>query len=118
MLPRPPKRTPHIRPIQIFPQVHQREESTQNPRLQIVRQVQSARRHPRQTLAAFRNEFHDFALPIVWGVPQCRLPSHLGAASLDGQREMQNADLLLHHGWWCVVLASRYFAGCSHLGAI
>jgi hypothetical protein len=115
MLPRPPKRTPHIRPVQVFPQVHQRQKRAQNARLQIVRQVQSAGSHARQPFAAFRDKPHDVALPFVRRVSQGRFPAHLRAARFNRQREVQHAHLLLlGKRRRRVVLASCYFARYSH----
>jgi hypothetical protein len=115
MLPRPPKRTPHIRPVQVFPQIHQRQKRAQNSRLQIIRQVQPAGRHPRQPFAAFRDKSHDVPLPVMRRITQRCLPPHLRAARLNRQREMQHADLLLlGQRRRRVVLASCYFARYSH----
>src|SRR5579859_1913642 len=79
----PSERTPHIRPVQIFPQVHQRKERAQDSGLQIIRQVQAAGGHARQPLAVFGDKTHDFLLPFVRSVSHRRLASHLPAASLD-----------------------------------
>jgi len=83
MLPSPPKRTTHIRPVQVFPQIHQRKKRTQNSRLQIIGQVQPARGHPRQPFAAFRDKSHDVALPVVRRITQRRFPPHLRTARFD-----------------------------------
>src|SRR5580704_11135719 len=77
--------------------------------------MQTAGSHARQPFAAFRNETHDFPLPVVRSVPQRRLAPHLRAASLDRKREVQDANLLLlGKRWRRVVLTSRYFARYSH----
>jgi hypothetical protein len=115
MLPGPPKRAPHIRPIQVFPQVHQRQKRAQNSRFQIIRQMQPAGSHSRQPFAAFRDKSHDVPLPVVRGITQRRLPPHLRATRFNRQREMQHADLLLlGQRRRRVVLASCYFARYSH----
>ncbi len=117
MLPGPPKRTPHICPVQILPQVHQRQKRAQNPRLQVIRQVQSAGRHPCQSLPALRNKPHDLALPFVRRIPQRRLPPHLRATSLNRERKVQHANLQLGQRRRRFVFASRHFAGCGHFSA-
>jgi hypothetical protein len=115
MLPGPPKGTSHVGPVQVFPQVHQRQKCAQNSGLQIIGQVQTAGGHTRQSFAAFRDKTHDFFLPFVRSVSQRRLPPHLCAACLDRQRKVQNTNLLLlGQGWRRVVLTSRYFARHSH----
>ena len=83
ILPGSPKRAPHVRSVQVFPQVHKRQKRAQNSRLQIIGQVQAAGSHPRQPLTAFCNKSHDFLLPVVRSVPQRRLAPHFRAASLD-----------------------------------
>jgi len=82
-MPGPSKRTPHIRPIQVFPQVHQGQERAQNSGLQIIRQVQAAGSHAREPLPVVGDETHDFFLPLVRSISQRRLAPHLRAASLD-----------------------------------
>src|SRR5882762_5859892 len=76
-VPRASKRAPHVRTVKVFPQIHQRKESAQDSRLQVVRQVQPACRYARQAFPVLRDELHDFALPFLWRVAQRRLPPHL-----------------------------------------
>src|SRR5580704_1700479 len=115
MLASPPKRTSHVRPVQVFPQVHQRQKRAQNSGLQIIGQMQAAGSHTRQPFAAFCDKTHDFFLPFVRSVSQRRLPPHFCAAGLDRQRKVQNTNLLLLcQGGRRVVLTSRYFARHSH----
>lgn len=114
-MPRPPKRTSHVGSIQVLAEVHQRQERAQDSRFQIVGQVQPARCHSGQPLTVLGDEAHDLSLPLMRSVAQSRFAAHLCAASFDGEREMQNANLLLvREGWRRVVLASRYFARCGH----
>ena len=92
---RPPKRTSHIRPVQILAQVHQRQKCTEDSRFQIIRQSLPAGRHARQLFSVLGDEPHDFPLPFVRRVAQGRFPPHLRARRLKRQREVQKAQLLL-----------------------
>src|SRR6266581_3498839 len=109
------ERAAHVRTVQVFTQVHQRQESAQNSRLQVVRQVQAARRYARQALPVFRDELHDFTLALLRGMAQRRLPPHLRAAGFQRKREVQHAQALLGECRWRVVLTSRNLARRSHV---
>jgi len=60
--------TSHIGAIQVFTQIHEREERAENARFQIVGKRQAAGGYARQALAMFGDEFHDFALAFVRGI--------------------------------------------------
>src|SRR5208337_3313309 len=66
-------RRAHGRAIQVLAQIHEREKGAQHARLQVIRQVQAAGRHPGQAFPVFCDEPHDFALPFVRRVPEGRL---------------------------------------------
>src|SRR6266571_1429020 len=95
-VPRASERAAHVRTVQVFTQVHQRQESTQNSRLQVVRQVQAACRYARQAFSVFRDELHDFTLALLRGMAQRRLPSHLRAASFQRKREIDRKSTRLN----------------------
>ena len=76
-VPRPSERAPHVRTVEVFPQIHQRKKSAQYSRLQVVRQVQPACRYARQAFSVLRDELHDFALAFLWRLAQRCLPPHL-----------------------------------------
>ena len=71
-----PTRRAHRRPIQVLPKIHQRQKCTQHSRFQIICQMQSAGRYPRQFFAVFRDEPHDLSSPFMRCVSQRRLPPH------------------------------------------
>jgi len=108
------KRTSHVGAVEVFSQVHQCQKCAENSRLEIVRQVQSARGHARQPFPVFGDEPHDFALAVLRGVAQRRFPPHLCATGFQGKREVQHAELLLGESRRRFVLASRDLAGSSH----
>src|SRR6266851_1421925 len=109
------ERAAHVRTVEVFTQVHQRQERAQDSRLQVVRQVQAARRYARQAFSVFRDELHDFTLALLRRVAQRRLPPHLRAAGFQRKREVQHAQPLLGECRWRVVLASRNLARRSHV---
>jgi hypothetical protein len=114
-MPGAPERAPHVRTVEVLPQIHQRQKSAQDPRLQIVREVQAAGRHARQSLSVFRNELHDLALAILRRVTESRLPAHLRAAGLQRQGEVKDAEPLLGKRRGRVVLASCDLARRCHV---
>ena len=113
-MPGSPERTSHIGAIQVFPQIHQRQKSAEDPGLQVIGQVQPAGCNPRQPFAMFGDETHDFALAILGRIAKGRLPAHLSAAGFYGQREVEYTELLFGECRRRVVLASRDLARCSH----
>jgi len=108
------KRTPHVRTVQVFTQIHQRKESAQYSRLQVVRQVQAAGRYARQAFPVLGDELHDFTQSFLRRVAQRRLPPHLRAAGLQRKREVQNAEPPLGECRWRIVVASRNLTRRSH----
>lgn len=115
-MPCPAKRASHVRTIQVFPQVHQRQKSAQDSCLQVIGQMQAAGCHPGQPLSILCDEAHDFSLPLVGSIAERSLTAHLRATALNRKREVKNANLLLfRQGWRRVVLASRNFARCGHM---
>src|SRR5260370_36955941 len=74
------ERAAHVRTVEVFTQVHQRQESTQNSRLQVVRQVQAARRYARQAFPVFREELHNLTPVLLAGCATRRLPARLREA--------------------------------------
>jgi len=113
-VPGAPEGSPHGRAVQVFAQVHQRQKRAQDSRFQVIREVQTARRHPGQPLPMLRDKPHDLTLPVLWRIAQRGLSSHLAAAGFQSQREMKHAEPLFFQCRWCVVFASRDLAGCSH----
>jgi hypothetical protein len=109
-----PKRTSHVRPVEVFSEIHQRQKSAEDPRFQIIREVQPAGCHARQPFPIFRDEAHDFALAILGSIAERRLPAHLRAAGLQREREVQDAKPLVRDGLRRFVLATRNLARRSH----
>src|SRR5260370_7020576 len=58
------ERAAHVRTVEVFTQVHQRQERTQNSPLHVVRQVQAASHYARHSFPVFRDELHDFTLRL------------------------------------------------------
>lgn len=115
-MPRPAKRTSHIRPVKVLSQVHQRQKSAQDSCLEVIGQMQTAGRYPGQPLSILCDEAHDFSLPLMGSIAESRLAAHFRATALNRKREVKNANLLLfRQGWRRVVLASRNFARCGHI---
>ena len=114
-MPGAPERTPHVRTVKVLPQIHQRQKSTQNPCLQVIREVQAAGRHARQPLSVFRDELHDFALAILGCVTESRLPAHFRTAGFQRQGEVKDAEPLLGERRRRVVLASCDLARRCHV---
>jgi len=114
LVPGSPERTSHVGAVQILSQIHQCQKRAQNPCLQIVGQMQSARRHSRKFFALLRDKSHDFPLTVVRRISQRCFAAHLRAGRLQRQREMKNADPLLGKGRRSLVLASCNVARCSH----
>ena len=108
------ERTAHVRTVEVFTQIHQRKESAQDSRLQVVRQVQAAGRYARQAFPVLRDEFHDFTLSFLRRVAQRRLPPHLRAAGLQRKREVQDAEPPLGECRWRIVLTSCNLTRRSH----
>ncbi len=108
------ERTTHVRTVEVFPQVHQRQESAQDSGLQVIRQVQAARCHAGQAFPVLRDELHDFPLALLGRVAQRGFPPHLRTAGLQRKCEVQHAQPLLGECRWRVVLASRNLARRSH----
>ena len=113
-MPGAPERASHARAIQVLAQVHQRQKSAKDPRLQVIRQVQPAGRHPGQPLTVLGDEAHDFPLAFLRRVPQRRFAAHLPAARFQSQGKVQHAQLLLGECRGRVVLASSNLAASSH----
>ena len=113
-LPGASERTPHIRTVEVFTQIHQRKESAQYSRLQVVREVQPAGRYARQAFPVLGDELHDFTLAFLRGVAQGRLPPHLRAPGLQREGEVQDAEPPLGECRWRIALASRNLARRSH----
>ena len=109
-----PKRTSHVRPVEVFPEIHQRQKSAEDPRLQIVREVQPAGGHTSQPLPIFRDESHDIPLAVLGSVAERRLPPHFRAACFQRKREVQDAQPLLRNSLRRFVLATRNLARRSH----
>jgi hypothetical protein len=108
------ERTSHIRPVEVFPEIHQRQKCTEDPRLQIVCEVQAASGHARKPLAVFRDESQDFPLAILRSVAERRLPPHFRATCLQRERKVQNAQPLLRESLRRFILAARNLARCRH----
>ncbi len=108
------ERTPHVRAVEVFTQIHQRKEGAQYPRFQVVRQMQAAGGHAREAFSVLGDELHDFTLAFLWRVAQRRLTPHLRAAALQCEREVQHAEPLLDECRWRIVLASRSLARRFH----
>ena len=106
--------TSHIGAIQVFTQIHEREERAENARFQIVGKRQAAGGYARQALAMFGDEFHNFALAVVRSVSQCGLAAHAGALVFHGQSEMQYAELILGERRRHFGFASLDFASDGH----
>ena len=109
-----PKRTPHIRPVEVLPEIHQRQKCTEDPCLQIVCEVQAAGSHARQPLAVFSDESQDIPLTILRRVAQRRLPPHLRATGLQREREVQDAQPLLRESLRRFILAARNLTRRRH----
>src|SRR5580704_2767785 len=90
-----PERTSHVGTIEIFAQVHEREESAEDSGFQIIGERQAAGGDAGQALAMFGDEFHDFALAFVRCIAQGRLAAHARATVFHRQSEMQYAHQLL-----------------------
>ena len=114
MLSGAPERAAHVGAVQVFAQVHQRQERAEDARLQVIGQMQAAGGNPRQPLPVLGNEAHDFPLPLVRRVSQGRFAAHLGTTRFERQREMQNAELLFRKSRRALVLATRNLARCGH----
>jgi hypothetical protein len=106
----------HRRAVDVFAQVHQRQESTENTGLKVVGEGKAAGGDAGERFAIFRDETHDFALPLMWRVAERSFAAHGGAAGFQRQGEMQNADAVLGECRGRVVLASCGLATSSHLG--
>src|SRR5450755_1998850 len=104
----------HIGAIEVFTQIHEREERAEDARFQIVGKWQAAGGYPRQALAMFSDELHDFTLAVVGSVSQRGLAAHAGALVFHGQSEMQHAQLILGEGRRHFGFASLDFASGSH----
>jgi len=104
----------HRRAVKILPQIHQRQERAQDPRLHVIRQRHSACRYSRQPLAVLGQKFHNLFQPLVRRVSHRRLASHLRATSLDGKRVVQHAEMLLGKRRRCRTLAASDLAARGH----
>ena len=106
----------HRGAIHVFAQVHQRQESAENTGFKVVSERESAGRNASQRFAIFGDEAHDFTLALMRCVAQRSFATHCGAAGLQRQGEMQNANAVLGEGRWRIVLATCGLATSSHLG--
>ena len=109
-----PKRTPHIRPVEVLPEIHQRQKCTEDPSLQIVCEVQAAGGHARQPLAVFCDESQDIPLTILRRVAERRLPPHFRAACFQRKRKVQDAQPLLRESLRRFILATRNLTRRCH----
>jgi hypothetical protein len=106
----------HRGSVNIFAQVHQRQESAENTGFKVVGERKAAGGDARKRFSIFGDEAHDFALALMRRVAESGFAAHGGAAGFQRQSEMQNANAVLGECRGRVVLASCGLATSSHLG--
>ena len=106
----------HRGAIDVFAQVHECQESTENTGFKVVGEGKAAGGDAGERFAIFGDEAHDFALAFMRRVAERSFAAHGGTTGFQREREMQNADAVLGECRRRVVLASCGLAACSHLG--
>jgi hypothetical protein len=105
---------PHIGAIEILAQIHEREKSAEDTRLEIVGKRQTTGGDAREALTMLGDELHDFALAFLRSIAERGLAAHARAAIFHRQSEMQHAQMMLAKSSGHFGFAPLDFASVGH----